>query len=154
MLNDTRAILERLVYVIWMALTAVSIGLLALSPFFDWPAPGAPVLSFALGGFLLSRLLHHVGYTRLRFQEHGESLDGIAKRGLAPGSPEHLARVMSLRRVLEQWDVLEEERESGQADVWAIHALRREAQSLLRLDPELRAEFDHELSRRPGLRDR
>jgi hypothetical protein len=154
MLNDTRAIFERLVYVIWMALTAVSIGVLTLSPWVTWPDPGVSVVSASLGGLILSRVLHRVGYARLHFQEHGDSLDRVAPRSHSPGSPEHQERASSLRRLLQKWDALEEQRAGGGGDVWEIHAVRREAKSLLQRDPQLRAEFDQEIARRPELGDR
>jgi len=145
-MNSARAILERLAFVLWLALTGSSIGAALLSAWFDWPAPGLAVFLAGSGGSIFSALLRHYGRARLHFEECEASLEF--------GLPRESARAEHLRRVFDSWEALDAQRESGGIDVWRVHELRREAASLLEAEPALRATFERELSRRPELRDR
>jgi len=149
--SQLRPVLERLAYVVWAGTTAVSIGVTMLSPWFPWPEQGLPIALCGFGGVILSRLLHQVGHQHLHFAEHEDVFEVLASPGDDPSDLSHEERADNLRRLLHEWDDLDARRERGEADVWQVHALRRETQTLLRADPRLRSEFDREIARHPGL---
>jgi hypothetical protein len=154
MLNPARTMLERLAYLGWLGLTASSIGVLGVTPWQHWPYPGLFMLSGGLGGFILSRILNSVGRAWLHFAERAEEFDHAGANGFLPGTPEHEARANTLRQLFHQWEALDALRARGEADIWQVQAVRRQAESLLRADPQLRSEFMYEVSRRPELGER
>ena len=139
--------LERLAFVVWLAVTSFSIGVVGVSPWFTWPQPGLAVFLAGSGGCILAWLLGRFGREKLHFAECEDSLQ--FRDPSADGD-----RADHLRRVFDTWEELDAQRESGSVDVWRVQELRREAASLLQRDPRLRAEFEHELSRHPELGDR
>lgn len=143
--------LERLAFVVWLAVTSISIGVVSMSPWFSWPEPGLTVFLGGSGGGVLAWMLGSYGRKRLHFAECEESLHFTE----APGTiSEDDERADHLRRVFSTWEELDDLRSRGGGDVWQVQELRREAASLLRADPRLRAEFERELSSHPELGDR
>ncbi len=142
---------ERLTFVVWVALTCVSIGAVSLSPWFPWPSPGIAVFFGGGGGCILAWLLGAYGRAHLHFSECEDSFEFRELPGLLPADED---RADHLRRVFDSWEELNARRDRGEADIWQVQELRREAASLLRADPNLREEFARELSRHPELGDR
>jgi|GEM_PF-2183351 len=153
--SQLRSVLERLAYVVWAGMTAISLGATMLSPWFPWPEQGLPIALYGFGGFALSRLLHQIGHEHWHFTEHEENFEVLASPGDDVMDRVHEQRADDLRRLFHEWDDLDARRARGDetADVWQVHALRRETQTLLRADPALRFEFDQEIARHPGLGD-
>lgn len=145
---------ERLAFLVWMALTALSFGFLGLSPWFRWPDPGAFVCLGSVAGLVLAWALRLWGKSRLHFDEHQHSFDTAGSSGFLPGSPEHEARAENLRKLFYEWDALAERQARGEGDIWQVAEIRREAQALLDADPQLRVEFDYHVSRHPELGQR
>jgi hypothetical protein len=103
-------------------------------------------------GTLASGILNHFGRKHLHFDQCERSLELVTPFRLNPVSRGHAERADLLRRVLEKWTQVEAEIVEGKVDIWERQALRREAQSLLAADPELRNEFEDELSEHPELK--
>ena len=146
--NSPRAIFERLTFVIWLALTAVSIGTVSMSPWSTWPSPGVAMFLGGGGGCVLAWMLGTYGRAHLHFRECEDSFEFRELPGVMPADED---RAGHLRRVFDSWEELNARRARGDADIWQVQELRREAASLLRADPQLREEFAHELSRHPEL---
>jgi hypothetical protein len=149
MLNSPREMLERLAYLIWLAITATSISAIFLAVFKGVHGAGLGLFAGGIGGTILSRLLHGDGRKHLHFDDCEDSLDFNGD-----GDPEHAARAENLRRLLARWNQLDARREQDEEDTWQVLAIRRETQSLLDADPGLRSEFDRQLARHPELRNR
>jgi hypothetical protein len=154
MLNQPRAMLERLAYVGWLGITAASLCTLILSFTFAISGSGAPLFLAGLGGISISGVVNYLGRKHLHFERCERSLELVASYGMLPVSPGHAERADLLRQVLEKWTQVEGQILSGEVDIWERQALRRQAQSLLAADPALRVEFHDELSEHPELRDR
>lgn len=153
--SQLRSVLERLAYVVWVGMTAISLGATILSPWFPWPEQGLPIAVYGFSGFALSRLLHQIGHEHWHFAEHEGGFEVLASPGGERLDQGHEQRANDLRRLLLRWDDLDARREEGDdtADVWQVHAIRQETRTLLRADPALRYEFDREIARHPGLGD-
>jgi hypothetical protein len=146
--------LERLAYVGWLGTTAASLCALILSLTFAVSEMGRELFLMGVCGTVLSGYVNYLGRKHLHFEQCERSLEVVASYSMNPVSAGHVARADSLRRVLEKWTYVEEQILAGKMEIWERQALRRQAQSLLAADPELRNEFEEELSEHPELRDR
>jgi hypothetical protein len=151
-MNTPRAMLERLAFVCWLALTSVSVGLLGMSPWLG--REGVGLFLAAAGGAILAWVLDDYGRRHLHFAECTAAFDFVEVPDIFNGGVPHLQRAENLRRLFDAWDDLAERRLRGEGDVWQVQSLRHEAEALLEADPQLRAEFEQELTRHPELAGR
>jgi hypothetical protein len=154
MLNRPRAMLERLAYIGWLCITTASICALILSLTLAISGMGRELFLMGVCGSVVSGIVNYLGRKHLHFERSERSLEVVASYTMTPISAGHVARADSLRRVLEKWTLVEEQILAGKVEIWERQALRRQAQSLLAADPDLRNEFEEELSEHPELRDR
>ncbi|HET6407867.1 MAG TPA: hypothetical protein VFG14_08290 [Chthoniobacteraceae bacterium] len=143
--------LERLVYVGWLVITAASLSALILSLTFAVSGGGGGLFLSGAGGIVISYALNRIGRAHLNFDRCERSLEVVSSYGMLPVQPGYEERASSLRRILEEWTLVEEQILAGKTDIWQRQALRRRAQSLLAADPNLRQEFEEELSAHPEL---
>jgi hypothetical protein len=145
--------LERLVYVGWLGITAASLSALILSLTFAVSGMVGELFVAGVFGTAFSGLLNRYGRKHLHFDQCEQALEFRETGGFFPVSVAHQDRADSLRRVFEEWTQVDEQILAGKMDVWERQALRRQAQSLLTADPDLRNEFEYELSEHPELKD-
>jgi hypothetical protein len=152
MLNRSRAMLERLVYVGWLGFTAASLSALILSLAFVATGLGRELLLVGASGTVISGIINRYGRKHLHFDQCERALEFRETGGLFPATLSHQNHSESLRRVFEAWTEVDEQILAGKMDVWERQALRRQARSLLDADPALRDEFRDELSEHPELK--
>ncbi len=134
-----RPILERLAYVIYLALLICSIGFTWLA----WLAGNYAAMSWALAGLLVSRWLHLHGYAHWHFQECQAGIDAFETGNDWP-RPEAEERLSGeVAGLFIKMD--------AESDVWARGELRREIATRLATAPALRAEFAERLAAHPEL---
>jgi hypothetical protein len=151
MTNSPRSILERLAYASWLGVTGVSVIALIISLAMALSGTGLGMFIAGSGGFLLSRVIHDLGRRHLHFDECERTLEFRETGGLFSIDTEHDQRALSLQRALEEWNALDERGLTGEIDIWRRQALRRQVQSLLARDPELKKEFQEELRDHPDV---
>jgi hypothetical protein len=145
--------LERLAYVGWLGITAASLCALILSLTLATSGLGLELLLMGVFGTVFSGFVNYLGRKHLHFDRCERSLEVVASYSMTPVTAGHGARADSLRRVLDKWSLVEEQILAGKVEIWERQTLRRQAQSLLAADPELRNEFEEELSEHPELKD-
>lgn len=151
MLNRPRAILERLAYIGWLGITAVSICTLILSLTLAISGVGAELFFAGACGTALSGFVNRYGRRHLHFDRCERSLEMVASCSPNAVTAGHAERADLLRRLLEKWTQVDALILEGKMDVWDRQDLRRQALSLLAADPDLRGEFADELSEHPEL---
>jgi hypothetical protein len=152
MLNRSRAMFERLVYVGWLGFTAASLSALILSLTFLATGMGGELLVAGVLGTVISGIVNRYGRRHLHFDRCERALEFRETGGLFPATLARQNHAESLRRVFEAWTEVDEQILAGKMDVWERQALRRQARSLLDADPALRDEFRDELSEHPELK--
>ena len=138
-----RPILERLAFVIYLALLGGSIGLVWLGWLVGYSTGNYRAIPWALAGLLCSRWLHVHGHAHWHFTECDAAL-GTVETGEAWARPESEERLAG-----EVEGLLS--RMASEPDVWARAELRREIASRLATAPALREEFADQLAEHPGL---
>jgi len=154
MLNRPRAMLERLAYIGWLGITTASLCSLILSMTLAISGMGVELFVAGACGTAISGFVNRYGRKHLHFDQSERSLEVVASYSLTPVTAGHAQRVDLLRRLLDIWTLVDAQISAGKMDIWERQALRRQAQSLLAADPELRNEFEDELSAHPELGDR
>lgn len=146
-----RPILERLAFVIYLALFVGSCGLTGLGLIFAVMLGNPQPLILGCGGTVLTALIRDVGYRQWHFGKWEASLDAVNQQltaGTASGGSDNAAK---LDRVLNELRELDTAPASEGRDVWRVQRLRHQAKALLEREPALRHEFSRELARHPEI---
>ncbi len=138
--STTRPILERLAYICYLMLMAVSIGITWLGGMVGIQTGDYTAMGIALGGLALSRWLHVHGFAHWHFRECQELLDAPA----AMSRPE--AEEIAVTEIATLFARLEAEE-----DVWVRGAVRREIALKLAAAPGLRDDFEEALAVHPEI---
>lgn len=154
MLNRPRAMLERLAYIGWLGITTASLSALILSMTLAISGAGGRLFFAGVVGTVIAGAMNRYGRRHLHFDQCERSLEVVASYSLTPVTAGHAERADLLRRLLDKWTLVDAQISAGTMDIWERQTLRRQAQSLLAADPELRNEFEDELSAHPELSDR
>jgi len=140
---NTRPILERLAYAIYLLLLVGSIGVTGLGWIIGCATGDFRALWLACGGLALSRWLHVHGHAHWHFRECEDSFDVPGSPGFLPRSDVEEARAADFGALLAQFE--------SEADVWRRGELRREIAARLARAPTLREEFATVLAEHPEL---
>lgn len=151
MLNRPRAMFERLAYIGWLGITTASLCALILSLTLAISGLGGELFLMGACGTAISGLMNRYGRRHLNFDRCERSLEQVTPYSRLPVTPDHAERADLLRRLLEKWSLVDEQILAGTTDIWERQDLRRQTLSLLAADPELRNEFEDELSAHPEL---
>jgi hypothetical protein len=138
-----RPILERLAFVIYLALLVCSIGVAWLGWLVGHITGHYAALGWGLAGLLGCRWLHVHGHAHWHFAECNAALDTVEASATWP-RPEREERLAGeVEGLLSRMEV--------EPDVWARGELRREIASRLATAPALREEFAERLAEHPEL---
>jgi hypothetical protein len=146
--------LERLAYIGWLGITTASLCTLILSATLAISGVGFELFLAGACGTAIAGFLNRYGRKHLHFDQCERSLEVVASFSPNTVSAGHAQRADRLRQLLDQWTQVDAEISAGKMDIWERQALRQQALSLLAADPELRREFEDELSAHPELTDR
>ena len=143
MTHPVRPILERLAYVVYLGLVVCSVGITWLGGIVGFITGNFGPMWLAVLGLALSMAVHAIGHARWHFRECEKSLS----RG---AGPDGLLRTEAETRQAGACATLLARLETA-PDVWSRGETRRALQKLLEAGPELREEFEEEISRHPDL---
>lgn len=144
---DSRHILERLAFVIYLGLFVGSCGLTGLGLISAVLLGNPQPLIIGCGGSVLTALIRDVGYRQWHFGRWDQSLEKMHGRETAYGGEERQTpEARKLERVLLSLD-----RASADRDVWKVQRLRAKVRALLKKEPGLQREFAAELTRHPEI---
>jgi hypothetical protein len=138
-----RPILERLAYVVYLAVMVCSIGFTWLGWIMGWITGNFTVLLCALAGLACSRLLHVHGFAHWHFRECQAGLDGIETGASWPRPDREEALANEITGLFSRLE--------AEPDVWVRGDLRREIATRLAAAPSLRSEFVDQLAGHPEL---
>lgn len=140
--------MERVAFLAVLGFTIAAFGVAAIGALHLAQGTGDSSWFFlGLGGLLGSRWFFAFGREHWHFGEVDEAFSYQDRSTWPFGSDgEHEQRARSLRAIFDRLDRLYAQDQLGQEQVWAVHELRRELNTLIRQDPALRSQFAGELS--------